>query len=160
VKKAKTSKSRKGKKKTSDDDEDSDEDDFTGVRIEMNAHVSLTFSLKYLVNFSKSASLCGKVQLMMSNDVPLLVSTNNTPLLLDAEWKHPIGIVRFRPGIYQILPRTQDWRRLVGRPCSLSYVPHLFVYSIFLCSQLEFDLGILTYRVNNILLQTTIECYH
>jgi hypothetical protein len=46
------------------------------VRIEMNAHVSLTFSLKYLVNFSKSASLCGKVQLMMSNDVPLLVSVN------------------------------------------------------------------------------------
>ncbi|KAF8221297.1 proliferating cell nuclear antigen [Tricholoma matsutake] len=72
-KKVKTSKSSKGKKKTSDDEGDSD-DDFTGVRIEMNAHVSLTFSLKYLVNFSKSASLCSKVQLMMSNDVPLLVS--------------------------------------------------------------------------------------
>ena len=40
----------------------------------MNQHVSLTFSLKYLVNFSKSASLSSKVQLMMSNDVPLLVS--------------------------------------------------------------------------------------
>lgn len=79
AKKVKTSKSRKGKKKTSDDEGDSD-DDFTGVRIEMNAHVSLTFSLKYLVNFSKSASLCGKVQLMMSNDVPLLVCTN-TPFL-------------------------------------------------------------------------------
>ena len=75
AKKLKTSKSRKGKKKLSDDEGDSD-DDFTGVRIEMNAHVSLTFSLKYLVNFSKSSSLCGKVQLMMSNDVPLLVSAN------------------------------------------------------------------------------------
>ena len=40
----------------------------------MNAHVSLTFSLKYLVNFSKSSSLTGKVELLMSNDVPLLVS--------------------------------------------------------------------------------------
>ena len=39
----------------------------------MNQHVSLTFSLKYLVNFSKSASLAVRVQLMMSNDVPLLV---------------------------------------------------------------------------------------
>lgn len=39
----------------------------------MNQHVSLTFSLKYLVNFSKSQSLSPRVQLMMSNDVPLLV---------------------------------------------------------------------------------------
>ncbi|KAF9221160.1 proliferating cell nuclear antigen [Gyrodon lividus] len=45
-----------------------------GVLIEMNQHVSLTFSLKYLVNFSKSSSLSNTVQLMMSNDVPLLVS--------------------------------------------------------------------------------------
>jgi len=45
-----------------------------GVYIEMNQHVSLTFSLKYLVNFSKSSSLSNTVQLMMSNDVPLLVS--------------------------------------------------------------------------------------
>ncbi|EJF56052.1 proliferating cell nuclear antigen [Dichomitus squalens] len=42
--------------------------------IEMNSAVTLTFSLKYLVNFSKSSSLSKKVQLMMSNDVPLLVS--------------------------------------------------------------------------------------
>ncbi|RDX42298.1 proliferating cell nuclear antigen [Lentinus brumalis] len=54
-----------------DDDED---DDFEGVRIEMNQAVTLTFSLKYLVNFSKSSTLSKKVQLMMSNDVPLLVS--------------------------------------------------------------------------------------
>lgn len=42
--------------------------------IEMNQHVSLTFSLKYLVNFSKSSSVSDTVQVMMSNDVPLLVS--------------------------------------------------------------------------------------
>ena len=68
-KKARTSKSKKGK---STEDE---EDHIEGVIIEMNQHVSLTFSLKYLVNFSKSASLSAKVQLMMSNDVPLLVSS-------------------------------------------------------------------------------------
>ncbi|KZV69775.1 proliferating cell nuclear antigen [Peniophora sp. CONT] len=45
-----------------------------GVSIELTAHVALTFSLKYLVNFSKSASLSDTVQLMMRNDVPLLVS--------------------------------------------------------------------------------------
>lgn len=64
-KRAKTASKGKGKKK---DDESDD-----AVRIEMNQHVSLTFSLKYLVNFSKSASLSSTVQLMMSNDVPLLV---------------------------------------------------------------------------------------
>jgi len=50
-----------------------EDDDDQAVNIEMNQHVSLTFSLKYLVNFSKSASLAVRVQLMMSNDVPLLV---------------------------------------------------------------------------------------
>ncbi|TFK37662.1 proliferating cell nuclear antigen, N-terminal domain-containing protein [Crucibulum laeve] len=68
-KKPRTSKaSSKSKGKGKEDDEPA------GVTIEMNQHVSLTFSLKYLVNFSKSASLCPKVQLMMSNDVPLLVA--------------------------------------------------------------------------------------
>lgn len=64
--KAKSSK--KAKKGDNDDDELPD-----GVRIEMNQHVTLTFSLKYLVNFSKSSALSNIVQLMMSNDVPLLV---------------------------------------------------------------------------------------
>ena len=50
-----------------------------GVSIEMNQPVQLTFSLKYLVNFSKSAALHPTVQLKMSNDVPLLVSR---PVLL------------------------------------------------------------------------------
>jgi proliferating cell nuclear antigen len=70
-KKSKTTKSRKGKAAEDDDD------DIEGIFIEMNQHVSLTFSLKYLVNFSKSASLSSKVQLMMSNDVPLLVSLDS-----------------------------------------------------------------------------------
>lgn len=73
-KKAKTassSKSKKGKAKA-DDDEDKDT-----VLIQMNSHVSLTFSLKYLVSFSKSGNLTGRVELFMSNDVPLLVRGEN-----------------------------------------------------------------------------------
>lgn len=42
----------------------------------MTQAVTLTFSLKYLVTFSKSASLCGNVELRMSNEVPLLVAFN------------------------------------------------------------------------------------
>ncbi len=53
--------------------DDSGEGGSGGVHIEMTQHVSLTFSLKYLVNFSKSASLSDTVQLMLKNDVPLLV---------------------------------------------------------------------------------------
>ncbi|KAH8091828.1 proliferating cell nuclear antigen, N-terminal domain-containing protein [Cristinia sonorae] len=66
---AKAKKSSKKAKKSDDDDELPD-----GIRIEMNQHVNLTFSLKYLVNFAKSSSLSNIVQLMLSNDVPLLVS--------------------------------------------------------------------------------------
>ena len=65
--------SKPAKKAKKEDADDDDDDDFDGVRIEMNQAVTLTFSLKYLVNFSKSSSLSKKVQLMMSNDVPLLV---------------------------------------------------------------------------------------
>ncbi|TFK21575.1 proliferating cell nuclear antigen [Coprinopsis marcescibilis] len=72
-KKAKTSTSKgKGKSKSEDDGPD-------GVVVEMNQHVSLTFSLKYLVNFAKSTSLSKNVQLMMSGDVPLLVSYDFGP---------------------------------------------------------------------------------
>lgn len=45
-----------------------------GVVIEMNQRVMLTFSLKYLVNFTRSSTRFNVVQLMMSNGVPLPVS--------------------------------------------------------------------------------------
>ncbi|KAH0580345.1 hypothetical protein H2248_001849 [Termitomyces sp. 'cryptogamus'] len=45
-----------------------------GIFIKMNPHISLTFSLKYLVNFSKSTSLSSCVQFIMSNGILLLVS--------------------------------------------------------------------------------------
>lgn len=44
-----------------------------GVTIILEKQVSLTFSLKYLSNFAKSAPLADEVSLNMSNDVPLLV---------------------------------------------------------------------------------------
>ncbi|OCF35944.1 proliferating cell nuclear antigen (pcna) [Kwoniella heveanensis CBS 569] len=44
-----------------------------GVSIILEKQVSLTFSLKYLTNFAKSAPLAREVSLHMSNDVPLLV---------------------------------------------------------------------------------------
>ncbi len=107
-KKAKTSSAKgKGKKKAADEDT-------AGVVIEMNQHVALTFSLKYLVNFSKSSTLSPRVQLMMSNDVPLLV---RLPLFLlislpttNAFFR--AGRIRLRPGIHPLLPRAQDRRRL------------------------------------------------
>ncbi|WVR08762.1 proliferating cell nuclear antigen (pcna) [Kwoniella sp. DSM 27419] len=47
--------------------------DDVGVSIILEKQVSLTFSLKYLTNFAKSAPLARAVSLHMSNDVPLLV---------------------------------------------------------------------------------------
>ncbi|KAF9442538.1 proliferating cell nuclear antigen [Macrolepiota fuliginosa MF-IS2] len=64
---SKPNKKAKTKKAEKNEDDDS-------VVVDMNQHVSLTFSLKYLVNFSKSSSLAKRVQLMMSSDVPLLVA--------------------------------------------------------------------------------------
>ncbi|KAF8162232.1 proliferating cell nuclear antigen, N-terminal domain-containing protein [Pholiota molesta] len=74
AKKAKTAKASSSKGKGKGKGKNDEDEDAEGVVIEMNQHVSLTFSLKYLVNFSKSQSLSPRVQLMMSNDVPLLVA--------------------------------------------------------------------------------------
>lgn len=43
------------------------------VDIELSEPVSLTFSLKYLVNFCKAAALATQVKICLSNEVPLLV---------------------------------------------------------------------------------------
>lgn len=43
------------------------------VEIELSEPVSLTFSLKYLVNFCKAAALADQVKICLSNEVPLLV---------------------------------------------------------------------------------------
>lgn len=64
----KRKRSSQSKKSKSDDNDSSG-----GVMVELNQSVNLTFSLKYLVNFSKSTSLSNQVTLKMSNEVPLLV---------------------------------------------------------------------------------------
>jgi len=43
------------------------------VEIELSEPVTLTFSLKYLVNFCKASALSTRVKLCLSNEVPLLV---------------------------------------------------------------------------------------
>jgi len=43
------------------------------ITIELSEPVSLTFSLKYLVNFCKAAGLSNQVKICLSNEVPLLV---------------------------------------------------------------------------------------
>lgn len=46
------------------------------VDIELTEPVSLTFSLKYLVNFCKAAALSTQVKICLSSEVPLLVEYN------------------------------------------------------------------------------------
>lgn len=43
------------------------------IEINLSEPVSLTFSLKYLVNFCKASGLSSSVKLCLSNEVPLLV---------------------------------------------------------------------------------------
>jgi proliferating cell nuclear antigen len=43
------------------------------IEIELSEPVSLTFSLKYLVNFCKASALASQVKICLSNEVPLLV---------------------------------------------------------------------------------------
>jgi len=67
---AQGSKTKKKAKKVVDEDA---EGGGGGVHIEMTHPVILTFSLKFLSMFSKSATLSDTVQIMLKNDVPLLV---------------------------------------------------------------------------------------
>lgn len=61
--------SKRAKKATAEGETDTD-----AVSILLQQAVSLTFSLKYLQNFAKSAPLASNVILNMSNEVPLLVA--------------------------------------------------------------------------------------
>ncbi|KAG8799213.1 proliferating cell nuclear antigen [Serendipita sp. 411] len=70
--KSSAEKAPKGKAKKARKEDDSE----TGVTLVMSQQVNLTFSLKYLQNFAKSSSLCNRVTLSLSNDVPLLVEYN------------------------------------------------------------------------------------
>lgn len=61
-----TAKGKKGDKKKKDEDADD-------VTIFIQQSVALTFSIKYLGNFSKSTPLSDYVKLNMSSEIPLLV---------------------------------------------------------------------------------------
>jgi len=103
-------KGKAAKKSKKSNDDDDDEISHGGVSIEMNQHVTLTFSLKYLVNFSRSTSLSDTVQLMMSNDVPLLVrSVRYFPFIPEfmfvpqVSYKFNTGYIR-----YYLAPKIGD----------------------------------------------------
>ncbi|KAK4685731.1 proliferating cell nuclear antigen, partial [Tremellales sp. Uapishka_1] len=71
--KSKKRKTANGKPKAAKKAKKDDTSDEVGVSIILEKQVCLTFSLKYLTNFAKSAPLCKEVSLNMSNEVPLLV---------------------------------------------------------------------------------------
>lgn len=82
--------------------------------INLQQGVSLTFSLKYLLNFAKSAPLASKVSLKLTNDIPLLVSSF---LVSDVErrtliltlWPLPFsGRLHLRAGLHPLLPCVRD----------------------------------------------------
>ncbi|KAH9823565.1 proliferating cell nuclear antigen, N-terminal domain-containing protein [Melampsora americana] len=64
----------------------------TSVSISLRQSVSLTFSIKYLSNFTKASPLANRVVLHMSNEVPLLV-----------EYDFQSGYVR-----YYLAPKIED----------------------------------------------------
>ncbi|KAH9971272.1 proliferating cell nuclear antigen, N-terminal domain-containing protein [Russula compacta] len=88
-------KAKKKAKKVADDSEGGS----GGVHIEMTQHVNLTFSLKYLVNFSKSASLSDTVQLMLKNDVLSLYA----PFAVCVSYTFGQGYIR-----YYLAPKIGD----------------------------------------------------
>jgi len=51
-----------------------DEEEDVGVTVILQQSVTSTFSLKYLLNFTKSAPLAKRVTLHMSDEIPMLVS--------------------------------------------------------------------------------------
>lgn len=51
-----------------------DEEEDLGVSVVLQQSVTSTFSLKYLLNFTKSAPLAKRVSLSMSDEIPMLVS--------------------------------------------------------------------------------------
>ena len=86
------------------------------IEIELSEPVSLTFSLKYLVNFCKASALSTQVKICLSNEVPLLVEYTLAgssylrfylaPKVCDSMfWSNDKGLTMF----------SKDWRRGVKR---------------------------------------------
>jgi len=80
------------------------------VEIDLSEPVSLTFSLKYLVNFCKASGLSDTVKLSLSSEVPLLVeyglsSNSYLRFYLAPKVSHPCTVTRF------CMLTPPDWRR-------------------------------------------------
>lgn len=85
--KAKERKSAKDKKEKKEEEEED-----LSVSISLQQSVSLTFSIKYLSNFTKATPLAKRLTLHMSNEVPLLVA-----------YEFDTGYVR-----YYLAPKIED----------------------------------------------------
>lgn len=89
-----------------------------GTTIDLQQPVQLTFSLKYLANFTKATPLASQVTLSMSADVPLLVEYK----VGDAGWVFFVGFTVHLGGdrltkshqLPPLLPCAQDWRRCLN----------------------------------------------
>ncbi|PLW41357.1 hypothetical protein PCASD_08871 [Puccinia coronata f. sp. avenae] len=84
------SKGRKSTKEKKEKKEEEEED--LSVSISLQQSVSLTFSIKYLSNFTKATPLAKRLTLHMSNEVPLLVA-----------YEFDTGYVR-----YYLAPKIED----------------------------------------------------
>lgn len=87
------------------------------VDIELTEPVSLTFSLKYLVNFCKAAALSTQVKICLSSEVPLLVEYNLSGssylrfYLAPKVRPDPVG--KARAWLLPLTLSLTDWRRRV-----------------------------------------------
>jgi len=64
------------------------------IQVDMNQHVTLTFSCKDFVNFAKNSAPSDVMQLMMSNDVPLLCRVEGHQGTSERESYYVYGYVR------------------------------------------------------------------
>lgn len=84
------------------------------VDIELTEPVSLTFSLKYLVNFCKASGLSSTVKLCLSNEVPLLVEYN----IAGSSYLRFYLAPKVSPSLCNHkldIDKSLDWRRGVNR---------------------------------------------
>lgn len=118
------------------------------IVIEMSEPVSLTFSLKYLVNFCKASSLSANVKLCLSNEVPLLVEYDlgsnsnlrfylapkvctlthpNACVCLRSRLTRPSRLATRTKGVGNEEERGRRWARLQGeRQTVLEYRLHYY----------------------------------
>ncbi|KAF1951926.1 proliferating cell nuclear antigen [Byssothecium circinans] len=101
------------------------------VEVELAEPVSLTFSLKYLVNFCKASGLSDRVKLSLSSEVPLLVEYG----MQDNSYLRFYLAPKVSPDSLLLERNYTNYCRLVTRsersmPCSERYGTHGFNDSV------------------------------